>query len=468
MSASLAQRWTFTQTSPLGDVHSSYELTADGLRFSSDAPMGPGHEMLLWDSIAEAATAALDLPVAKGGPDMARWIPSRLEWLLVARAAAGAPGFMAPLPACDVRDAIVARVRERLGSRWVGERLELRSAQKRFRIAKEGTGTLKVVGLVLAVLAVLFLMLVLVTLLSAVLLVPAGLLLGAWLLRRGLRGLQDALQAMQTRTANVAGAALGRVKLEGRAITDEPSPAGVSGRPCVWWDVTVDAWYDDHDGSCWKQVMARHGGSADTLVLEDATGRVPVWLRDAELLLEAHTWESGRHELPAPGVALLHGTAFAWNRGKRLRVREMRMEANRALYVFGTLDEARHLPTGADDGATARLRRSLRTGAWRSTLLNALPRIVRAPVGIAIAYVDMLFAVGRGGERVQLPEDAAPPRLDPSARVVWKGRSGHSLIVSDQRETQAVLELRKRSLIWIGFGAVVFGYCLHELFSMFR
>jgi hypothetical protein len=466
MPASLTQRWTFTQPSPLGDVSSTYELTPEGLQFRSDAPMGEGSEMLRWDAIAEAATAVVDLPAGKGGPDMARWIPGRLEWLLVSRSGPSARAFMRPLPASDARDAIVAGMRERLGSRWVGERLPLQAAQKRFRIS-EGGDTLKVAGLVLSVLGVLFVLLVLVIVVSAVFLLPAGFLFGGWWFRRGLNGLRDALHMANTPTAKVSSAAMGLVELEGRAITERPSAAGVSGRPSAWWDVAVDVWSDDRDNGGWQQVMARHGGSAEMLVLEDATGRTPVWLRDADLLLHQHTWETGKDVLPERGVALLEGTAFAWNGGTRLRVRETRMEANGPVYVFGTLDEARHLPAAGDERGTARLMRWLRTGAWRNALLRSLPALVRAPVTIAIAYLDMLFSIGRGGERAQQPQDAPPPALGPSEVLVWKGRAGHALIVSDRRETEAMAQLRKRSLWSIAIGAVILCYCLYELINLF-
>ena len=466
MAASLTQRWTFTQPSPMGDVSSSYELTQEGLSFRSDAPLGGGSDMLRWDAIAEAATAVVDLPGGKGGPDMARWIPGRLEWLLVSRSGRNARAFMRPLPASDARDAIVAAMQERLGSRWVGERLPLEAAQKRFRIS-EGGDTLKVAGLVLSVLGLLFALLLLVVVVSAVFLLPAGFLLGGWIFRRGLIGQRDALHMSNTPTAKVSSAAMGLVELEGRALTERPSAAGVSGRPSVWWDVAVDVWSDDRDNGGWKQMMARHGGSVDTLVLEDATGRMPVWLRDAHLLLQEHSWESGKQPLPERGVALLEGTAFAWNSGKRLRVRESRMEANGPMYVFGTLDEARHLPAAGDERGIARLVRSLRTGAWRNALVRSLPALVRAPVTVTLAYLDMLFSIGRGGERVQQPQDAPPPALDPSAVLVWKGRAGHALIVSDRRENEAIGQLRKRSLWSTAIGAVILCYCFYELINLF-
>jgi hypothetical protein len=203
------------------------------------------------------------------------------------------------------------------------------------------------------------------------------------------------------------------------------------------------------------------------LMLEDATGRVPIWLRDADLLLEEHTWETGKQALPGPGVALLEGTAFAWNSGKRLRVRETRMEANGHVYVYGTLDEARNLPAAGEATLLARVQRSLRTGSWRNTVLRALPVLVRAPVGIAFAYLDMLFSFGRGGERAQQPQDAPPPVLNPSSVLVWKGRAGRALIVSDRHETAAITQLRKRSLWCLAIGAAVLCYCLHDLIEFF-
>jgi len=465
MPVSSAQRWTFTQTSPFGDVDASYELTAEGLQFRSDAPMGAVCETLRWDAVAEAATAVVDLPAGKGGPDMARWMPGRLEWLLVACAGSKARAFMRPLPACDARDAIVAALRERLGSRWVGERLALPAAQKRFRLS-EGGDTLKVAGLIVSVMAILVVLLLLFALVSAVLLVPAALVLGGWLGHRGLDGLRDARRIADMPATRVVHAAVGPVKLEGRAVTGQPSPAGVTGVPSVWWDVAVDAWSDSDDDGGWQQVMARHGGRADMLLLEDDTGRMPVWLRDADLLLQEHAWESGKHVLPPGGIALLQGTAFAWNGGQRLRVRETRMAANGPVVVAGTLDDARKLPAHGDAGGLARLKRWLRSGAWRNTLVRSLPPLLRTPVTIAIAYLDMLFSVGRGGERAQPPGEA-PPALGGSRRLVWKGRSGHALIVSDRREPEALAQLRKRSCWSVAIAAAICCWCLYELVTMF-
>jgi hypothetical protein len=75
--------------------------------------------------------------------------------------------------------------------------------------------------------------------------------------------------------------------------------------------------------------------------------------------------------------------------------------------------------------------------------------------------------VGRGGARARQPEDAAPPALAPNARVVWKGRAGHALVISDQRESDAVAHLNRRGLWCIGIGAAILAWCLYELTHMF-
>lgn len=465
MSDFLAQRWAFTRPSPLGDVNFSYELTSQGLQFGSDAPIDAGSELLRWDTITEAATAVLDMPAGKGGPDMARWVPERMEWLLVSRPDSKARTFVRPLPPGDARDALVGQVRARLGSRWVGEGLPLQAAQQRFRIS-EGGDTLKTAGLVLVVLGLLFTLLLLVAIVSSVLLLPAAFVVGAWIFRDGLNGLRDALHMANTPTAKAASAALGLVELEGRAVTEHPSAAAASGRLCVWWDVAVQVRSNDDDNdSSWSPVMARHGGSADTLMVEDATGRIPVWLRDADLLLHQHTWETGKDELPESGIALLQGTMFAWNSGKRIRVCETRLELDAPLYVFGTLDEARHLR--GNEPMLARWTRALRNGSWRPALLRRLPAPLRLPIGVLLGFLDLVLSTGTGGRRVAPLQDVPPPALDPSALLVWRGRAGRSLIVSDRRETQALEQLRKRSLWRAGIGGAVLCYCLYELINLF-
>src|SRR5262245_26329612 len=88
------QRWTFTTATPAGDVHSTYQLLGDRLEFESDSVWDGGRKSVPWQSIIEAATTSLDLPVGRGAPDLGRYVPPKLEWLVASRADASAAPFM--------------------------------------------------------------------------------------------------------------------------------------------------------------------------------------------------------------------------------------------------------------------------------------------------------------------------------------------------------------------------------------
>jgi hypothetical protein len=321
-------------------------------------------------------------------------------------------------------------------------------------------------GLKLALLiATVFALLIVFVILLGFLLVPALIAAGFWCFRKGIIGLRDALAIANTPTAKVSSAAMGLVELEGRALTQRPTCAAVTGIPCVWWDVRVEVWEKQssgrHRGSRWVDVMARGAGHTDTLWLEDSTGRMPVWLRDADVLLSEDVWESGKNELPAAGIELLAGTPYEWHGKKRVRVREQRMEANGQVYVLGTLDEARCLTDSVDERALERWTRWIRSGEWRKKLVESMPSFLRGPMMVAIAYVELLCATGHGKERAQVSD--SPPNLAATAVVVWKGRGGRPLIVSNQRERGAASQLRKRSLWYIGTGIALLCWILYEI-----
>lgn len=461
-------RWTFTVPTPLGDTHSSYEISEGALHFESDDVLGGGSETLRWDSIREGGTADMQGMGGRGGPDLPRWVPARMEWLTLSRTAGGGEAFMRVLPQGPDRDALVAKVRERLGERWIGERVPLKEAQKRLGIVSPEWSTLKVVGLVIAVLASLVaLLMLLILLLHPVITIPAGFVAGGWLVRRGLDGHRDSITWAATPTAKAGSAAPGLVELSGRAVTAHPSAAAITGRPCVWWDVAIHLWYQDGDASGeWRQVAARYGGSIDVVEFEDDSGRLPVWLKDAELLLTARTWESGRDALPAPGVALLDEIGFPWGGNTRIRVSEQGLEADAALYVLGTVDERRNLPAPSRARGLDRVVYLLRTGKWRRALVGAVPAPARVVVAVLIGYVDMFTRIGLGGERVQRADAALAPSIAPTARLVWKGRSGRPFLISNRPERERLASLRERSLLLGGIGVAILCYTLYQFIAL--
>jgi hypothetical protein len=168
-------------------------------------------------------------------------------------------------------------------------------------------------------------------------------------------------------------------------------------------------------------------------------------LRGADLLLSEDVWEKGKSELPPGGIQLLAGSAFDWAGTKRVRVREQRMEANGQVYVLGTLDEAHRMKIP-------------RRIEWRKRLIDLTPALLRGPMLVAIGYLELLGVASSSKQ-----QDVPLPNLDATAVVVWKGSAGRPLIVSNQRETAAASQLRKRSLWYIGIGIAILCWLLYEL-----
>jgi hypothetical protein len=462
------QRWTFVVPTALGITQSTYELAEDGLHFTSDDPMSAS-ELLPWASVRQGGTAAMAGMGGRGMPDLPNWIPSQMEWLLLARTEGGGKAFMRPLPQGGDRDAIVAALHARLGTAWIGERLALTVAQQQLGIDEGRGATLKVVGIVLAVMASLVLLIMLLgLLLHPVVTVPAGFALGGWVCRRGLAGLRDGLAVANTPTAKAGSAALGLVELQGRAVTNEASLSAVTERPSIWWDVTVYAWYDESNGDGeWRQVAARHGGRIDVVEFEDDSGRLPVWLPGAVLLLESSAWDSKKDNLPAAGAALLDEIGIPWHGNRHLRVTEECLAANQTLYVLGTLDERRNLPEPSEASLMERGLQAIRSGQWRRMLVGAVPAPLRIVVAVLIGYLDMMVRLGHGGERSPRDIVAAPPALEPTALVVWKGRDGRPFLVANRPEKASLESLRRRSLWTFAFGGAVLAFTLYQLVELF-
>jgi hypothetical protein len=324
--------------------------------------------------------------------------------------------------------------------------------------------------MIVGVLVLLSLLIILLVYLLAIFLFPAGFALGAWLFRAGLSGLRDAIAITNTPTARVDSAAIGLVELEGLAKTVHPSPAAVTGRPSVWWNVVVEAESRDEDKTerrrgGWSPVAERHGGTMDALEVADQTGRVPVWLKDADLLMAEDKWEAGTDALPPTGAAFMEGLGFPWRAG--LRVLETRLEVDAPVYVLGTLDERRAIPAGGTGGMVARIATSVRTGQWRNSLIRMLPQWLGQVVAGLFGFFGIVLGAGRGGERVKGTQDCAPPDIGPDAVLVWKGRAGRPFIVSNRRETQALSQLRSRSLLQCAAGIGVLCFCVYHLFQLF-
>ena len=123
-----------------------------------------------------------------------------------------------------------------------------------------------------------------------------------WLaFRHGFTEYRNSLAVTGTATAKANSAAIGLVELSGRAYAKYPSEAPVTKTLCAFWRVEVEEkgersfrWVE----LTWKEIMKRSSGPLDTLVLEDDTGRVLVWGRDAEIIPFREVWRSNRGDAP--------------------------------------------------------------------------------------------------------------------------------------------------------------------------
>jgi hypothetical protein len=233
--------------------------------------------------------------------------------------------------------------------------------------------------------------------------------------------------------------------------------------------VQVQLWYEgDNDSSGeWQQVAARHGGRMDVVTLEDDSGSLPIWLKDAQLLLQNQAWDSQKDTMPARGVALMEELGFPWPGQRQMRVTEQCIAANVTLYVLGTLGERRSLPKPGEENIFQRCQRLWDTGEWRIALVRTMPAPTRQVVAVMIAYLDMMSKLGRGGARVKTAAASAPPQLAATARLVWKGQAGQPFLVSNQPERAALAAWHKRHQIRVGLGVALWLFTLWQLFEVF-
>lgn len=455
--------WTATLATPIGEARATWTVDDDALVHVTDDPFDPGTHRVRWVDVVAGGTATMAGLAVRGGPETPASVPSVVDWLLLSTR--DGRGFLRRLPPGREGAELAAVVRDRLGPRWVGDAETLSTLQARLGLAPRAASVGQLVVIVAAVFALLVVAVVVVALcLTPFVLVPVAAAAGAGLVRRGRRALAAAAAA--SAATPIAQVRPGPTVVSGRAVVAEPTAAPITGRPCAWWDVAVSLSSRDDDGNdTWRQVAARHDGTIDVVDVDDGTGRIPVWLAGAERIVARDAWETGgAGSLPSRGVALLDTLGFRWDGTQRIRVVEERLEDGAALTVFGTVGRRGDVPPSAAPRGLAKLRASLASGSWRRTVVAAAPRPLKAPLAIAIGYVDLLARFGRGDER---PDDVAsttPPAVSPDTPMVWKGPDDAPFVVAVGSTSHARSTMRKRGLAYVvaGIGALGFaaGYAI--------
>lgn len=267
----------------------------------------------------------------------------------------------------------------------------------------------------------------------------------------GLRDQRFAMTMDALPTARASSAAIGLVELEGVARADGTSLSPVSGQRCLRWDVKLEVREKRGDETEWHVISQLSAEPAPLILLEDATGRVPVWTRGADWILANHQWESHKTGAPPPAsAAWLEQMGCAWASGRHLRLSESLLLEGGPLYAIGTLDEQRM--------ALERCRSLGQHGDpahWTRRQITVEPLLRLLPVKLAqfIQIMGGMFGMGEflGDHKAVRTEEAQPPELPPERVLLWHGSPGRPFILSDRHETAALDRVRVRAR-WLILG----------------
>ena len=282
---------------------------------------------------------------------------------------------------------------------------------------------------------------------------------GFFLFRHGFIQYRNRLAVSGTATAKASSAAIGLAELSGRGHAETTSKAPVSKAPCLFWTVNVEQWQRRSKRRGWHNKLHRTF-AVDTLELEDASGRVLVWTRGAELVSIKQVWKSQDGQPPEAALRLVAGTGLQWpepSSGYPMRITEERILSEAPLYVMGTLAERRQIP----DRPTALLPRLLHR--W----LDTTPRLDGQSFGAAFRFAS------QGAKRFLARDLQAvvprwtPPDVDPHRVVVWKGDQGRAFIIAGVVERDAIRALSRRAWLSIlGGGALMAGTLLVAVWKL--
>jgi hypothetical protein len=269
---------------------------------------------------------------------------------------------------------------------------------------------------------------------------------GAVVFRQGFLEYRNRLAVGGTATAKASSAAIGLAELSGRGYAGSPRPAPVTETPSVFWKVEIHQWQRRSKHHGWQRKL-QQCHQAETVELEDDTGRVLVWTRGAELIPIKRVWRSQDGNPPEAGLRLVAQTGLQWpdpSSRYPMKITEERIEHGGRLYVIGTLAERRQIPAEPPGFFAALLDRCARMS----------PRLEGQSFGAALRFA------GQGASRLvardlQGGSSWSPPHIDEHQVLVWKGDQGRPFVVAGVVEREALTALSRRAWLSILVGAAL-------------
>ena len=459
--------------SPVGTIQLRTVIDGDGIQTDSTSSFRSDRSRVRWTDVVAAGVGKFQLKLEPSLPEaqLLQPIADREFVMFGCKGRFGGASGVTPWPlppSPEHRAALIAELRAWLGTRWKGESLDYQAFERELGVSRfSGWGT------PLWVLAGLVVVAPIATIAGGA---AIGLLFnqytlplwafgaGGVLFRSGFRSLRTTLTIRGTPTAKATSAAIGLAELTGSArAIGEPVPAPVTGVPSLFFAVMVERHERDPNegGAEWVTVARRRSRPLERLELEDASGRIPVWARGSDLILDERVWESDKSEplLPEAAKLLLAELGLFWQPDPKLRLTEIRLGVGDPVFVLGTLSERRvvhDLATGAPRvlSTSARTPSRWSAAAWKTSkdvpfagLIARLPESLRQTV---LALLELGSA--RAREEAVL---GGPPELASERVMVWRGDGSRPFLIADHSEDAALRRLSERVVALLVVGGLL-------------
>ena len=164
-------------------------------------------------------------------------------------------------------------------------------------------------------------------------------LAGPWFFYRGFQALRVQQLMRNTPTARVRSMAMGTVEVNGTLLPRSRVAAPFSNRPCVWWEVDIQAQSSRSKTGQRTWQTVHHASSGHPFFLRDETGIALVYPQGAECKVPYDVSED-THGLGVPDLYMEFmkaqnlGLRGMWALGP-MRFRERRLEEGQHVYVLG-------------------------------------------------------------------------------------------------------------------------------------
>jgi hypothetical protein len=276
---------------------------------------------------------------------------------------------------------------------------------------------------------------------------------GVWYFFKGFKCLRRKRKIENIPTSTVRGLAIGLVELIGKTKKSADITSPLTGTGCVFYRYTVEQYQQSGRSGHWV-VVAKGDSFACPFWLDDGTGRILVFPKDAELIMPAdYEYETGLGRALPPNLTDFLKTnniryrAFLGN--YRLRFREWHVCEDETVYVLGSATTA-----GKDNYLSSHNEKLIRR---LEELKNNPEEFSKVDVNKdgEISIEEWDSAVGRVEQKLLEEEMRSMPTQEQIDVIINKDEREEVFIISDYSQKDLL-----RKLSWQSFCGVFGGAAL--------